>query len=441
MFPHRRMPCHITILYVHSIVSLAALFHATLVAAEIVVIPLHTNSTPELKHIFDQELSFSAMIPDEGVPGRLEIASPLTACSAIRPPPFPSNDSFAWFVLIARFECGLAEKARFAQDAGYDVAVIYDRKAHNNGPFETHITPEPKYYPAKARSEGSPKRVAVGVAGRDENDLNIYAVIVSEESGIRLKRYTYKDDPFRPIVAGGGTEASLLGWPEPPCAATLGRVCHGSVSKPRQLFLLQMWRYFRDWRRKRRSRLSRRHLRKLPVTKFKKGAPYETCAICIEDFVEGDKLRTLPCSHAYHCKCIEPWLLENRRTCPICKRKVVLPGMDPDSDSESEADAPHSERTPLLSGGGGGGGGGTFDSPPPRELPRQAPPPTGHITVATATFHCEDGASHSLPTHVSTAHSLNRDTESGSSSVEEEVAVRPARPSSSYDPGIHSVLS
>ncbi|KAG0443655.1 hypothetical protein HPB47_014673 [Ixodes persulcatus] len=104
------MPCHITILYVHSIVSLAALFHATLVAAEIVVIPLHTNSTPELKHIFDQELSFSAMIPDEGVPGRLEIASPLTACSAIRPPPFPSNDSFAWFVLIARFECGLAEK-------------------------------------------------------------------------------------------------------------------------------------------------------------------------------------------------------------------------------------------------------------------------------------------------------------------------------------------
>ncbi|KAG0436719.1 hypothetical protein HPB47_017792 [Ixodes persulcatus] len=144
---------------------------------------------------------------------------------------------------------------------------------------------------------------------------------------------------------------------------------------------------------------------------------------------------------AYHCKCIEPWLLENRRTCPICKRKVVLPGMDPDSDSESEADAPHSERTPLLSGGGGGGGGGTFDSPPPRELPRQAPPPTGHITVATATFHCEDGASHSLPTHVSTAHSLNRDTESGSSSVEEEVAVRPARPSSSYDPGIHSVLS
>ncbi|KAH9369375.1 hypothetical protein HPB48_017727 [Haemaphysalis longicornis] len=181
MFPHRRMPCHITILYVYSIVSLTALFHATLVAAEIVVIP-HSNSTPGLKHIFDQELSFSAMIPDEGVPGLLTVASPLAACQPIAPPPFPSNDSFAWFVLIARFECGLADKARYAQQAGYDVAVIYDRRAHNNGPFDTRITPEPKYYPVKANGL------------KDTDDLNIYAVIVSEESGIRLKRYTYQDD-------------------------------------------------------------------------------------------------------------------------------------------------------------------------------------------------------------------------------------------------------
>lgn len=408
------MPCHITILYVYSIVSLAALFHATLVAAEIVVIPHHTNSTPEIKHIFDQELSFSAMIPDEGVPGLLTIASPLSACSAIKPPPFSSNDSFAWFVLIARFECGLAEKARFAQDAGYDVAVIYDRKAHNNGPFETHITPEPKYYPVKGKA-----RRHIGVAGRDENDLNIYAVIVSEESGIRLKRYTYQDNCEVKLYPE--TYQSLFNYLVP-FLVVIG-LCIGC------LLCFMMWRYARDWRRKRRSRLSRRHLKKLPVTKFKKGAPYETCAICIEDFVEGDKLRTLPCSHAYHCKCIEPWLLENRRTCPICKRKVVLPGMDPDSGSESEAD--HTERTPLLSGGGERGGGGTFDSPPP--------PPTGNVSVATV--HCEDGASHSCPTHVSTAHSVNCDAESGGSSVEEEVAVRggAVRPSSSYD--FHNVRS
>lgn len=56
----------------------------------------------------------------------------------------------------------------------------------------------------------------------------------------------------------------------------------------------------------------------------------------------------------YHTKCIDPWLTKNKRSCPICKRKVI-PGDDPDSDSESsdgEEDMP-SERTPLLAGGSG----------------------------------------------------------------------------------------
>ncbi|KAF9402679.1 hypothetical protein BGX21_009123 [Mortierella sp. AD011] len=29
-----------------------------------------------------------------------------------------------------------------------------------------------------------------------------------------------------------------------------------------------------------------------------------TCAICIDEFVEGDQIRTLPCHHEYHCECI-----------------------------------------------------------------------------------------------------------------------------------------
>ncbi|KAG0024695.1 hypothetical protein BGZ80_010274 [Entomortierella chlamydospora] len=30
----------------------------------------------------------------------------------------------------------------------------------------------------------------------------------------------------------------------------------------------------------------------------------DTCAICIDEFVEGDQIRTLPCHHEYHCECI-----------------------------------------------------------------------------------------------------------------------------------------
>ena len=51
-------------------------------------------------------------------------------------------------------------------------------------------------------------------------------------------------------------------------------------------------------------------------------------------------------------KCIDPWLTKNKRTCPVCKRKVI-PGDPDDSDSDSDSDeepAP-SENTLLLGGG------------------------------------------------------------------------------------------
>lgn len=43
-------------------------------------------------------------------------------------------------------------------------------------------------------------------------------------------------------------------------------------------------------------------------------------------------------------KCIDPWLLNNRRQCPVCKR-YVFPNAD-DSDEENQRRA--TERTPLL---------------------------------------------------------------------------------------------
>ena len=51
----------------------------------------------------------------------------------------------------------------------------------------------------------------------------------------------------------------------------------------------------------------------------------------------------------YHMKCIDPWLTKNRRVCPVCKGKVVLPGMSDVSETESETEPPApSERTPLI---------------------------------------------------------------------------------------------
>jgi len=112
-----------------------------------------------------------------------------------------------------------------------------------------------------------------------------------------------------------------------------------------------------------RRRLTKRSLKQIPTKKFVKGEDPETCPICLDDFEENEKLRILPCGHAYHCQCIDPWLLKTRRVCPICKRKV-LPGRDDSSDSEAEDSnggagpsrlASASERTPLLASEDRGG--------------------------------------------------------------------------------------
>lgn len=71
------------------------------------------------------------------------------------------------------------------------------------------------------------------------------------------------------------------------------------------------------------------------------------------------KLSTAIASHvclslaAYHSVCIDPWLLQQRRNCPICKCRIRIPGRDEDLDSVDGAAPPENhnvinEQTPLI---------------------------------------------------------------------------------------------
>ncbi|RXN13598.1 E3 ubiquitin- ligase RNF13 [Labeo rohita] len=118
------------------------------------------------------------------------------------------------------------------------------------------------------------------------------------------------------------------------------------------IVVFMITKFVQDRHRARRSRLRKDQLKKLPIHKFKKGDSYDVCAICLDEYEEGDKLRVLPCSHAYHCKCVDPWLTKTKKTCPVCKQKVVPSDGDSDSDSESGDSGGEenevSENTPLL---------------------------------------------------------------------------------------------
>lgn len=46
-----------------------------------------------------------------------------------------------------------------------------------------------------------------------------------------------------------------------------------------------------------------------------------TCAVCLEDFQPRERVKRLPCGHAFHAGCIDPWLVESDK-CPICKRSI-----------------------------------------------------------------------------------------------------------------------
>ncbi|XP_039296315.1 E3 ubiquitin-protein ligase RNF167 [Nilaparvata lugens] len=328
----------------------------------------------------DMPARFGIMVTSEGIQAMLHYAESEYACEPL--PKHPTaliNQSIHWAVLIKRGNCTFYQKVKNAQDANYRIAIV-----HNNDSDELEPMSEDKH--------GAP--------------LQITAVFIGLHAGLHLKeRYIYGPNntyfievnndypfivdnlllPFAIVV--GLCFFLMLGF-------MVGVVvkCIRDRRRARRhrlpIVVFACCRYFievnndypfivdnlllpfaivvglcfflmlgfmvvkciRDRRRARRHRLPYASLKQIPSSKFHKGDPYETCAICLEDYIEGDRLRILPCSHAYHSKCIDPWLTRKRRVCPVCKRKVFAANEPPPSPSDSDSDSDN-DTTPLVSGG------------------------------------------------------------------------------------------
>uniref|UniRef100_A0ACD5T9W1 Uncharacterized protein n=1 Tax=Avena sativa TaxID=4498 RepID=A0ACD5T9W1_AVESA len=70
--------------------------------------------------------------------------------------------------------------------------------------------------------------------------------------------------------------------------------------------------------------IKRRAMRSLPVEVYGCGEVIDdVCAICLGEFVDGEKVRVLPrCGHGFHVRCVDAWLVSHG-ACPTCRRPVI----------------------------------------------------------------------------------------------------------------------
>ncbi|KAI3966846.1 hypothetical protein MKW92_011558 [Papaver armeniacum] len=52
------------------------------------------------------------------------------------------------------------------------------------------------------------------------------------------------------------------------------------------------------------------------------GTEKRECAICLIEFMGGDKLTLLPCKHVYHPRCVGTWFI-SKTTCPLCRTDLI----------------------------------------------------------------------------------------------------------------------
>ncbi|KAK4490067.1 hypothetical protein RD792_000721 [Penstemon davidsonii] len=219
----------------------------------------------------DIEANFAPSVKRSGKCGTLYLAEPLDACSPLTNKIVPKvNDSSSPFVLIIRGSCSFEVKVRRAQAAGFKAAIVYDNE---NGEL-------------------------VAMAGISAG-IKIHAVFVSKESGETLAKYAGDSDMELWIVPSSENSAwsimaisfiSLLAM-----SAVLG-TC----------FFVRRHRIRRERPRAPRVRefhgMSGRLVKAMPSLIFtavlEDNTTSTTCAICLEDYNMGEKLRVLPCHHS-----------------------------------------------------------------------------------------------------------------------------------------------
>lgn len=252
----------------------------------------------------DLPAMFGVPLAREGVRGYLMEARPANACHPIEGPQPAGNGSLGAIVLIRRYDCTFDLKVLHAQRAGFEAAIV-----HN------------------VRSDDLVRMAHVYEDLRRQ--IVIPSVFVGEATSQDLR-----------VIVGCHKSAQVLLLPDyPPCpdldchpvlaiAWVLGRTLALLMST---FFILRsLWNWVWAWWTRKPAAVKTPACQKAQVRTFTR--LNDSCAICLDEYEEGEQLKILPCSHTYHCRCIDPWFSRaTQRSCPVCKQSVA--GTEDSSDS------------------------------------------------------------------------------------------------------------
>ncbi|KAK9810717.1 hypothetical protein WJX73_002159 [Symbiochloris irregularis] len=284
--------------------------------------------------VMDMPADFGPEIPAMGVFGLLLVAEPEDACTPLSPP----STQEPWIALIVRSEarqtnCSFDVKVQNAENAGAEGAIVYDDK------------PEPLLIMSKHADHASP---------------SIPSVFVTQNAGLVLKSLLV---PGTTVVTI--TPATDAVWLSMLLSASAGMLAVTVVVgifyfiSRRQRIRNLPGRLGYALMRGEADGMTPAELRALPIVIHespnwhraagsgssdddssvhspsrdsdegsplgpKGGGTLKTCAICIEDYRDGNKLRVLPCKHRFHIECIDQWLSSRKPLCPICKGALQL---------------------------------------------------------------------------------------------------------------------
>lgn len=258
----------------------------------------------------DIEANFAPPVKGSGECGTLFLAEPLDACEPLSNKTIEDSLNQP-FLLIVRGGCSFEDKVRRAQSAGFKAAIVY-----NND--DTDL---------------------VAMAG-NSGGISIHAVFISKTSGLKLSMYagiTSLELWIIPSFENSAWSIMAISFISLLAMSAVLATC----------FFVRRHRIRRDRPQASRVRefhgMSSRLVKAMPSLIFtavlEDNCTSATCAICLEDYSVGDKLRILPCRHKFHTICVDAWLTSWRTFCPVCKRDARTANGDP----------PASERTPLLS--------------------------------------------------------------------------------------------